>query len=435
MRFVHTAGGRSHFVVGLLRFMPGIVFLLALAFVGGTFAFGAAALPPLYVETLEGPITAKELDSFKAHIGAAAAGRDNQGNEWAMGRSSQEARSMALVYEATGDRSVLDRLVVFCDALLAARNDLAAAPTGQHKLWTGRIEPCWPNKFSEPIGAWGEQGVPPALLADCARLILKTKECWDEKVAGGDAPGHGVTYLARAKTFLAGAQTAIDGFVLPKVFVPTQLPRQYYCDQLRELVHAGTPAEVPWNQQIMFNYAFQNLAEALRLSGGSAEKAKRYDALVQASIDWFFNEGVLTVDGPKGRPVYCWAYVASRKIKSQPEDCNHANYDVMGFHRAWASGRYRLTREQMLPLANTFFDVITKGPGQYAGYVDGSNGEKHGAPTTSIRAGYLGLGELRSEDYRNLMSACFKPGSTTSRVDAYGLFLWLKQRRFDNSRR
>jgi len=45
---------------------------------------------------------------------------------------------------------------------------------------------------------------------------------------------------------------------------------------------------VPWNQQMMFNYGFQNLAVAHSVLADDPPRTARYDALVQASMDWFF---------------------------------------------------------------------------------------------------------------------------------------------------
>jgi hypothetical protein len=63
-------------------------------------------------------------------------------------------------------------MIRFCDAVLSERKDLAPSPIGQHKIWTGRVDPVWPNTLTAPIGTGGEQGDPVGHLASCAYLIL-----------------------------------------------------------------------------------------------------------------------------------------------------------------------------------------------------------------------------------------------------------------------
>lgn len=56
----------------------------------------------------------------------------------------------------------------------------------------------------------------------------------------------------------------------------------------------------------------------------------------------------------------------------------------------------------MAPFANMFVDVMSLGPRNYAGRVDGTNGTGHGAPTTYIRSGYLFLAEFRPDAYYDM---------------------------------
>src|SRR5690349_16196609 len=96
------------------------------------------------VESLSSAPTAAELESFRAEILAlepGSGGNLEPKNDWAQHGSGQRTRAMGLIYEMTHDRVVLDRMIDFCDALLASRNDLAEAPVGQHVIWTGEIEP------------------------------------------------------------------------------------------------------------------------------------------------------------------------------------------------------------------------------------------------------------------------------------------------------
>ncbi len=125
-------------------------------------------------------------------------------------------------------------------------------------------------------------------------------------MAGGNPKSFGKTYLERAKTYVQGADFAIDDHILKSLLDVSNQDHQVFT--------ANSPyqggASVPWNQQMMFNYGFQNLAIAHAILGDDPTRAARYDALVQASLDWFFHGGgQKTSTDPKGNAAYDWGYV------------------------------------------------------------------------------------------------------------------------------
>jgi hypothetical protein len=183
---------------------------------------------------------------------------------------------------------------------------------------------------------------------------------------------------------------------------------------------------VPWNQQMMFNYALQNLAACHAVREDDPARVARYDAIVQASIDWFFTAGNITYQDSLGNTAYNWAY-APPAVSG--EDSNHGSLDAAGFYRAYMSGRYGLTADMMTPFANTFVDVMSLGPRHYAGRVNGTDGAGHASPTTYIRSGYLLLADFRPDAYRSMMAADLTEGRTTGSIDQFSRFLWVKNRR------
>jgi hypothetical protein len=384
----------------------------------------APASGAMFVERFSGPATVNEVESFKSYIRTLTPAPDNVGNDWAQGHSGEQTKAMGLMYEVSFDTTILDRMLVFCDAVLSERNDLAPAPVGQHVLWTGRIDPAWPNVTTTPISTGGEQGDPVGHLGNCARLILQTPKIWNQSVSDGDPHGFGATYLARAKRYVKEGDFAIDGHILKSLLDVSNANRQTFA--------AGSPYQgggaVPWNQQMMFNYGFQNLAVAHAILSDDPARVARYDALVQASMDWFFHGGGSTLGADaKGNPSYFWGYVVGNTI----EDNSHGSLDVAGFYRAYASGRYGLTEAMLVPFANTFLDIMARGPEDYAGRVNGTDGGGgNSAPTTYIRGGYVFLAELRPGDYaRILTGARLKEGATTGSIDAFSRFIWEKTRR------
>ncbi|MEV0536943.1 hypothetical protein [Kitasatospora sp. NPDC050463] len=377
--------------------------------------------PALTFSSLDGPVTPDEIKSFTSYIRTLTPAADNIGNQWAQGHSGEDTKAMGLVYEVSADRAVLDRMIGFCDAVLSERNDLAKRPVGQHVLWTGKVDPAWPNDVTtKPVGTGGEQGDPVGHLANCARLILRTPAIWQTPVATGDPHGYGATYLDRAKKFVAEADTAVDRHILARLLDVSKGNRQYFAAD--SPYKGGQP--VPWNQQMMFNYAFQNLAIAHQLLGDDPQRVKRYDSLVQTSVDWFFSS-VRTYTDHSGKPAYDWGYAPATNGK---EDNNHGSLDCAGLYRAYLSGRYKITPAMLAPLANTFVDVMSKAPRHYAGKIDGTDGAGNSAPTEYVRSGWLLMAEFRPDAYQKLMNVNF-PKKTTTADDQFSRALMLKSRR------
>jgi hypothetical protein len=382
-------------------------------------------LPPatgMYVETFAGPVTKNEVDSFKSTIFTLTPAPDNIGNTWAQHQSGSDTKSMGILYAITHDVSILARMLVFCDAVLSERNDLAPAPVGQHVIWTGRIDPVWPNNTSTPLLTMGEQGDPIGHLGHCARLVLETPSLWSLVVPDGNPKGYGATYLERAKRYVKEADFAIDGHVLKSLLDVSTQDRQKWAAALPTL--GG--GEVPWNQQMMFDYAFQNLSSAHAILGDDPARVARYDSLVQATMDWFFHGGGTPKTDGKGNPIYFWGYQPT----ALTEDNSHGDLDVAGFFRAYVTGHYGVTAPLMIPFANTFLDVMRRSPTDYAGRVDGTDGAGNSAPTTYARPDYILLAEFRPADYTSLVTgARLQEGATTGSIDAFSRFAWMKTRR------
>jgi hypothetical protein len=376
----------------------------------------------MFVESFTGAVTVNEVSTFKTYIKTINPAPDNIGNNWAQGYSGEETKAMGLMYEISGDVAILDRMLVFCDAVLSERNDLAPAPVGQHVLWTGRIDPAWPNQVTTtPIGTGGEQGDPVGHLGSCARLVLTTPAIWSRAVGSGDPHHFGQTYLERAQRYVKEADFAIDNHILKSLLNVSNQDRQTF--STASPYQGGKP--VPWNQQMMFNYGFQNLAASHAILGDDPARVVRYDALVQSSYSWFFHGGgSVTRTDSRGNSSYDWGYAPG----GMGEDSNHGSLDVAGFSRAYSLGRYGLTDAMMHPFADTFVDIMDRGPGNYAGRVDGTDGTGHASPTTYIRSGYLLLSEFRPDAYLSMMGADLVAGAMTGSIDRFSRFAWVKNR-------
>ncbi len=374
------------------------------------------------VVSFTGPVTKVETDSFLTYVSTLTPDKNNENNRWSYGPSGTAVRAMGMVFEIDHDPRILDQMIRFCDALLSERNDLAPAPIGQHVIWTGRIDPVWPNSLlKDPLSTGGEQGDPVGDIGYCASLILQTKVLWSKTIPNGDPYHYGATYLARASTYVKEADAAIDGHILKSLLDLSREDHQYFS---ADSPYKGGTA-VPWNQQMMFDYGFENMARAHQILKDDPVRAAKYHKIVQDSLDWFFSEGEVTSTDKDGRPAYNWGYAMPSK---GGEDATHAAMDVAGFFSAYAMGSYGVTHAKMTPFANTLLDVMTLASNKYAGRVDGTSGVGHAAPTPSLRSGYLLLAEFRPEAYLGMVSNELVEGGTTSKLDVFSRFLWVKNR-------
>lgn len=385
----------------------------------------AYAQTNMTVSSFDGPVTSTEINSFLSYMVAQTPASNNIGNNWAQGTSGEEIKAMGMVYEITQNTAILDQMIRFCDAVLSERDDLAPAPTGQIVIWTGNVDPVWPNTTTTPIGTGGEQGDPVGHLGNCARLILQTPSIWNTTVPIGDPDGYGTTYLARAKTYVQGGDTAISGHILKYELDLSNSNHFYFASG--DPYKGGQP--VPWNQVMMFNYAFQNLAIAHDILGDNSTLATQYHQLVQDNINWFFTSGVTTYTDSAGNTAYSWGYAMPATTK---EDNDHGSLDVNGFYRAYMTGEYGITPAMMTPFGNTFVDVMTLGPGDYSGVIDGTTGSGNSASTNYIRSGWLLTADFLPNDYETMVGADFTAGGTTTSADRFSKFLWLKNKRYQS---
>ena len=380
-----------------------------------------AAAGPMIVEEGAGDVTPGEIQAFKSFMQAAPLPTDNIRNAMVYGPGGVAAEALGRVFEISGDVEILDRMIAFTDRMLAARND----PAGGVLVWTGDRALVWPNSVAEkgkPVYSGSENGDVVGHIAYAAKLILQNKRLWEVKIPGGNAVGFGATYLDRARTYVREMDRTTDAFLL-KWYVRPDTLRYYTPDS--SLFDAGSrPGSggrpVPWNQQMMLNNGFQRLAECHALLGDAPDRVRQYDAIVKASVDWFFRDAERCE--VKGRPCYKWGYTHEDPIKHY-EDTGHGGYDVQGLSRAYASGRYGITREMMLPLANTVACVLAQPGNVYMGRVDGTAG-KH--PPGGLGGGWIDLCEFLPELYPNLYAV--NRGRTKSSPALAANLLWAKHR-------
>ncbi|UKS28679.1 discoidin domain-containing protein [Paenibacillus sp. HWE-109] len=402
----------------------GLCFAWLLALLSPSLVYAAN---PMVVDSYDGALTQNEINSFKAYMQTVEPvvwpNTGSMQGEYAQGASGENIKAMGLMYEMTGDTQILDRMIYFCDVLLSQRNDILAAPYGQRTVWTNTIAPVWPGNNTGTASADSANGDPVGHLAYCAKLILQHPALGSTVVPGGDSYGHGATYAQRAATFVTEADYVVNQFILPKLLNLSNGNKYYFSTQ-SPYMSGGI---MPWNQQMMISYGLQNLAAAHAILGDNPTRVAQYDGIVQTNLNWFFNDNTAkqTYTNSAGKTTYNWGY---NPTLLGGEDSNHASLDVAGFYRAYLSGRYGITTAMMMPFANMYADVMMRGPNDFAGRVDGTDGTGHGAPTTYARSGNLFLAALRPDMYYALANADL-PNLTSTSMATYSRFMYVKNQR------
>src|SRR5688572_5095301 len=151
----------------------------------------------MVVDSLTGPITAREIQSFKDFVNTIPLHTRNQNpsNEYAYHAQGGAMEALGDMHVITGDKAILDRLIRFSDAILSGRNDLV---NGEHTvMFGGKQQPVWPNTVGGTC--WGgEAGDIAAHLSYTAVRILRTPALANTTAPDDNPYGFGATYRDRA---------------------------------------------------------------------------------------------------------------------------------------------------------------------------------------------------------------------------------------------
>ncbi|MFI5453364.1 alpha-1,2-mannosidase [Pedobacter sp. UC225_61] len=379
----------------------------------------------LVVEDLKGAVTKNEIAAFKAHIRDVKAPALADGNVYVYGNPGKIIEACGLMYEATNDQEILDRMIYYCDNALAGRNDLAPATNGgQRVVWTGKIEPVWPPSKAtvSPAGAGVEQGSVLAHILYGAKLILSNPALWNKKVTTGDPKGFGLTYKERALTYVKQADVVIENWILPN-FV--RKDKKFY---FPGAPNAYKPNEAaPWNQLFMLTNGLILLSQCHTLLNDAPEKVKGYDELVTININ-LFKQNVKFYKSQLGTTAWKFDYALVSRI----EDTNHFAYESEGMWLAYDAGKYGVTKADMMAMVNTYFDVVlgTIHDGRFAGNVDGTTGKGHAGGDNYVRDEYIYLAAIRPEKYETVGNIELSTRKVATSPQITARLLWLKDRRF-----
>jgi len=330
-------------------------------------AAGRSRAAEMVVDSLSGPVTAREIQSFKDFVAAIPPATNNLGNRAAYGNQGGAMEALGDMHVITGDKAILDRLIRFSDAILSGRNDLV---NGEHTvMFGGKQQPVWPNTVGGTC--WGgEAGDIASHLSYTAVRILRTPSLASVTVPDGNPYGFGTTYRDRALRYVKEVDFTIDQAVEPYA-IQADLVQRFilgFCYK--------SNTRVPWNQQTMFNGAFQRQAEAHTILGDAPARVTRYRNIVRKSMETLvthaFSGSAFTVPCGTGQTCYMWSYDPGR---AYAEDAGHAAYDILGVYRAWQDGLYA-TQEHTRIFANTLMYRMRLSANTFSAKVDGTGGAK-----------------------------------------------------------
>ncbi len=331
----------------------------------------------MVIDSLSGPVTHNEIDSFKAYMKVQTPPSTpwgNSHNAWAFGSGGRNLEAMGMMHEVSGDIEILNLMVRWADECASQRNDLMPAEKGgQRVMWTGKIDKVWcpeaaRHRNAQYAGCETEDAI--AHMVYCAKLILRHPELWKTAVPDGNPHGYGVTYKDRALNYITKCDESNDEYFVKWFIQPgTHLIRDPENQPAWKAINNNLNAI---NRQMMFDGGFQRLAECHEILGDAPERVKLYDAIVKASVKECL-EGIKTFQPGviKGHKVYNWHYFPWSKDTRLSESTGHAAYDALGLYRAFQRPAYGLKLEDLIPIANTMAYVIYKGNNTFAATVDG----------------------------------------------------------------
>lgn len=377
------------------------------------------------VQSLTGAVSATEISSFESFMaGQSPPTTNTYDNTIADGTAGMEAEALGMMYEVTNDPTLLNEMIVFADDFLSLRNDLTStANGGQRVMWDGNIDPVWltyPASSSDAGYAGCENNDIVGHIAYCAKLILETPSLWNTTVPDGNPHGYGVTYYERATNYIGQLEYSEANYFNKYFISPANYeivsPTNAAWTAFGESVNA-------WNRQMMFLSGWQRLAECHELLDNDSTSVTLYNNVVQASINWFFDESAsgLSSYSANGHTVYDWEYAP---LSGGNEDMSlHADYDMWGLNRAYLNGTYSLSEAQMYYFGNTLQYVIYLGTNTFADYVIG--GSTNGTRNYIYPAWTL-VANFDPTDYYLTSDANIAQGSQGDNAIFDAFILWVK---------
>lgn len=389
------------------------------------------------IDSLSGPVTANEINSFITFINSqtppvtpwgALNGTNGDHNEWADGTPGRELEAMGEMFEISSNMTILNKMISWSDYCTSQRNDLmSSAKGGQRVMWTGKIDELWCPE--EPTSAHAkyagcENEDVEGHLAYCAKLILKNPAIWNLTVPDGNPYGYGATYFQRATNYLAKCDEANDEYSLQWFIKPSTgviiAPTSSAWTTFDENVDAI-------NREMMFMSGFQRLAEAHEILGDNPSRVAQYDNIVKTNVAICL-KGMINYPGnprtANGQTIYKWGYYPTSTSGAEATEI-HAEYDIIGVWRTFNRPSYGFTLAPLIPFGNTMNNVIYLGTNTFAVNVDGTGGIQ-----SPIYSGWILPADWNPQVYTCVAGSAYTNGWYKSKADIDAGILMMKNRRY-----
>jgi len=404
-----------------LRLSSGFIFVIWLC---SRAHVGAQSLA---IDSLSGPVTQNEINSFKTYMATQVPPPNGwtvypntvSHNTWADGYGGNNLEAFGLMYEVTGDITILTNMIHWADYCVSQRNDLmSAALGGQRVMWTNGIAKVWCPEPPTNQYAGGENGDTKAHILYTALLILQNPSLWNQTVPDGNPFGYGVTYFQRATNYVHKCDEGNDNY--DHIFItsantiedPANWPSGFHT------MNAN-------NIQMMCLGDFERSAQCHEILGDDPARLAYYDMVVSNAVLVCIN-GMAgyhprTVNGDL---VYDWAYYPYSVYPSNVENVGHAAYDMIGVWRAYTRSKYNYPLSSVKPFANALLDVMNTATNTFSGNVDGT-----GTSQNQMQQQWYLLADMRAFVYDVLGAADLAAGRYKSSPYKTAQILWMKNRR------
>lgn len=397
----------------------------------GLFLANGLHAASMAIDSLSGPVTQNEINQFKAYMltqvppptpFGLASGTNGDHNEWADGNGGNALEAMGLMYEISGDPTILTNLISWTDYCVSQRNDLlSAANGGQRVMWTGKIDKVWvPNETNSASAGYagGENGDTKAHIAYCALLILQRPSLWNLTIPDGNPYGYGVTYFQRATNYVHKCDEGHDEYdyifytSTNTIRNPTNWPSGFHTMEANNI------------QMMLLGY-LERLAQCHEILGDDPARVSTYDTIVKTAATECINGMAVYHPGTtNGYPVYVWGYYPWSVYSSDLENVGHGAYDMVGVYRAFNRSTYGFLKSTVAPFANSEVYLMNVATNTFSGDVNGT-----GTTQNYMQAQWLLLSDWNPAVYNVTAEADYASGryQTTTLMDA--TILWMKNRR------
>ena len=341
------------------------------------------------------------------------------------------------LYEKTEDVAILNKLLVVCESVYRARNDID--PNLKIKFYDGIdlkssyvtdiAPPCWPkynvlwyddqNELGTSKGVASFSGI--NWSATTARLIAENEDLWNRPYNGEIQSLKGKNYREIAMVLLGRSGDILDFFrrfylehpnrdVVIKPFVPKDM-KLYVTSGISEEKIGIVPY---FNRLFPLLLGQLQVMKALRAFGERLEYANELEDILEDHIAHFIS--YIEVYERKGMEVLKYPYSASdwpRSDKMMVEDRAHGSFDNRVLMHFYEEGYFPQKYVELY--ANTLL-AMHVGDGKFEAHIDG----KIGKPYEKIYGGgegYFYLARFNSK----LIECLWKTHYNNNPLQAYGI--------------